>query len=562
MQRVIFICFLAILPVIFITPAGAASDPPKAQLLRLEEKVRNAADSRLTGVPGRPVLVLACSGSTCGENHRAQVPGAPNRDVAALGTTLAAGGWLVLAVDGKPGDPVTVTWTRGGSTATIEARLPPAGSVTMVDQTGDGPVTRQEVPGPEHRRRVAVGLRAVGDLLGAIGVLQGAEGLTPSDRLLLADLYLQADLPKLADGLYRELDAVAAHRAAARLGRARVALALGDANTARKRLDSLALKRDHPLAAEADVVRVAALRRTEVAEDLIQALPAGGNPFVHAARAQTYLSVGDTFSAINEFDEAARLAVTNDPEVVSLRQRALLASASLYADQGRVGEALTRFDRLDNGPLADRVRFGRALAFFRAGDLIKTVAEIDTLERTHPASAWLPEARLMRGDAYRKLAATHQAVGEYRKALAAFRKWDTELDTLLTEVATGPFVRGLTGRLFGGGVTGAAADPPRDRAVQVLLRTPGMADIVADHRQMAFTVARLERLEGVSGQLGNSLQALRAGLEEAAREQVRVALVNEQERIGDLAIAASVGMTQTILFDRSGGRGLVFEDAP
>ncbi|MDH4228578.1 MAG: hypothetical protein OEW11_02375 [Nitrospirota bacterium] len=563
-------------PVAAGAPAVPAAPDIKGQLLRLEEPLRRSADARLTGIPGRPVVVLGCSAEACAKGHRVRISGVDEAEIARrLSAAFAEGGWVALALDGRPGGSVTLNWEMSGEKPLSAAiTLPPAGSVVLVEPTEKALLVHPpQTPDADMVHRVALGDRARGDLLGAAAVLAVAPGTLPiPDQLLLADVYREAGIDAPAADIYA---ALAEHPDAGvklrvRIGQAYLELEKNPSATL-KTLGALKPPAGTSLAAEAATLQIAALRRTEAAHALISALPpAGGDAFVLAARAQAFVAVGDPFSAIREYDDAARLATGTAPEISALRERALLAAASLFAEQGRSAEALQRFDAISAGEIADRVRFGRAVAFLRGGDLVKSVAEINAMERERPESAYLPEGRLMKAEIYRRLNVPYQAVAEYRKALSAFRERTRQLEALIVTVRGGPFGQGLTGHLFAPQRTGDI--PPvgiEGVAIQVLARHPALVAAVADHHQVAFTLERLEQVAigssaggdaGRGAALRDKVTALRGGLEAGAREQVTTLLEAERVRLSDLSIAAAVGITQSVLSDQTGARDLVFEE--
>jgi tetratricopeptide (TPR) repeat protein len=292
-----------------------------------------------------------------------------------------------------------------------------------------------------------------------------------------------------------------------------------------------------------------------------------------------FMSVGDTFSAVQDLEAAARAANRSVPEEAYLRERTLLALGLLYGEQGRLEDALGAFARMaPGGPLADRVRFGRGMAFFHHEDLVKAVAEFQALERDHPDSPYALEGALIMADAYRRLNAPLRAVTEYRKALESFRARAASTDEVLAEADGLSFDEGLTGLLFSDAWKGSEArEPiPRLEGLQLLLHTPGFAALLDEYRQVILTIDRLEglnrRLAGrgqddaaarVSAAV-DRLGVFRSMFEAAARQAVIGILKDERERLEDLSLTASLGITQSILFDRMGadGRDLYFKDAP
>jgi tetratricopeptide (TPR) repeat protein len=566
----------------------------KRVVLDLESTLRTAPDTALTGLPGFSVVLLACEGTGCVGAHAVRLSGADVGPAveATLPSVFSAGGWLPVAVAGTGGAPVRIGWRLDGKDREAAFLLPSPGEVVVAERRGDEIAVRAVTePGPTEAWRVALAERARGDRLAAIAALAAAVRMHPdapaTPRLLLADLYREAGLTDEADGLYRVLagnpDPNTAARA--RIGRAEIALSRDRPEAVAALLRPVDLPPSHPLAGRAADVRIRALLAQGQGREAIRLQPvAGGDPFAAANRAMAFMSVGDTFSAVQDLEAAARAANRSVPEEAYLRERALLALGLLYGEQGRLEDALGAFARMaPGGPLADRIRFGRGMAFFHHEDLVKAVAEFQALERDHPDSPYALEGALIMADAYRRLNAPLRAVTEYRKALESFRARAASTDRALAEADGRSFDEGLTGLIFSDAWKnpertgpGARERPGRLEGLQLLLHAPGFASLLDEYRQVVLTI---DRLEGLNRRLAGRGQAdaaarvsaavdrlgvFRSMFEAAARQAVIGILKDERERLEDLSLTASLGITQSILFDRMGadGRDLYFKDAP
>jgi len=449
----------------------------------------------------------------------------------------------------------------------------------------EGLVVRPAVaPGSAETLHAALAEQARGDRLAAVAVLAAGSRLsaeTPAaQRLLLAGLYREAGLLDEADAAYTALAAGsdAAVRLKAEAGLAAVALDRGEPQAAADRLTRLAPPPGDPVSVTVNDLLIRAYLATGQGLQATRLLPAEErDPFVAVNRATAFMAIGDTFSAVSELKAAARAASRSVPEEAYLRERILLALGTLYGEQGRLDEALSAFAGMSpRGPLADRMRFGRGLAFHHHGDRVKAIAEFQGLERDAPDSPYALEGMLIMADAYRELNAPRRAVAEYRKALERFQERARAAGFLKDETERMPFDQGLTGLIFSGAwrEPAAARDTARYRGLAVLFRTPGFAALFDDYRQVVLTVARLE---GVNARLQGRGQTAAAGsvtaavdrmgvfrslIEAAARRAVLRILQEERERMEDASLTASLGITQSILFDRLGedGRELYFRE--
>jgi len=560
----------------------------KRHVLAIESALRTTPDAALSGVPGFPVLLLACEGTGCVGSPKVRVAGAETGTSldASLSDAFAAGGWVPLSVVGDPGGATKVAWWGVGNGAREGlAPLPATGRITIVVSGADGLAVRSNVvPTAEHAWRVALAERGRDDPLAAIAALEAGIRLLPgvavAHRLFLADLYREAGLLDEADAIYATVAAGAKGDDAMRgaIGRARVALARGDADTATRLLAPLNPPPDHPLAGTIGELVLRAYLAREGGTGLMRPPPAtGGDPFALVNRALAFMAMGDTFSAIGEYRAAARAASRSVPEEAYLRERVLLALGTLYAQQGRLEEALAAFGELSpRGPLGDRLQFGRGLAFSTHGDLVKAVAEFQALEKAHPESGYAMEGILMMADTYRRLNVPRRAVAEYRRALAGFQERAKAMDLLLADVDAVPFDEGVTGLVFGGRWRGEKAPPEAvtSAGLRLLFQAPGFVTLEDDYRQLGRTIHRLEdtarRLER-GGQDGMA-RAVRDGIdrlgvfksmfEAAARQSVIHVLKDERARLEDLSLTASLGIGQSILYDRlAGDEPLYFKES-
>lgn len=563
-----------------VFPLRVAFADHKQDLLNLEARLRAAPDSALTGLPGFPVLLLACDAAGCVGPHQVRIDGAADiggQGDPVPGTELddafAAGGWLPVALTAQPGTAVGVSWTADGRELHTQVPVPQPGRVTVLTRDGRELVVRGDVtPAAGHAWRVALAEQARGDGLAAIAVLEAGRRLfgpmAPRQALLLADLYRHAALTRQAEVPYREL--LNAREGdipiRARMGLARTALDWGLPEDAVKLLSNLRLQRDHPLQGEVNGLLIRAQLALDPGPGLIQRLPeSGGDPFVAVNRAMAFMAVGDTFTAVSEFNEAARNANRSLPVEAHLRERALLAVGTLYAEQGRLEDALQVLDEMSpDGVLGDRYRYGRGMAFYLAGERVKAVVEFQALERDWPDSPYRFEALLMAAEAYRQLGTPSRAVAEYRKALRWLQNESRRLDGLMEGTRTESFDTGLTGAAFSGrwrelprGVNGNLST-----GLRVLFRTPGISLVLDDYRQIGRTIGRLEWLNrrltggnGVAAEVSrgiDQLEVFRNLFENAVRQVVIQVLAEERERIEELSVAAGVGVTQSLLFDRPG----------
>lgn len=584
-----------------VGPAPAATPPPlpapvqqaflehKRVVLALEAALRTTPDTALTGLPGFAVLLLACDGAGCVGAHQLRVEGAETgTDLdGQLPAVFSAGGWLPLAVAHVPGDRVRVAWRLGDKVRGAEVPLPPPGQVTVVESRGDGLAVRgPAAPGPEAAWRVALAERARGDRLAAVAVLAAERrlntGLSAEQSLLLADLYADAGLLQEAEQGYAALatDPHPATRLRAQAGLARIDLERGRPRAVVERLTPVTPPPNDPLAGTVTDLLIRAHLALDEGRAATRLLPATGNdPYLAVNRAMAFIGVGDTFSALEQFKAAARSANRSVPDEAYLRERVLLAMGLLYGEQGRLDEALGAFsDMSPQGPLADRMRFGRGLAFVQHGDRVKAVAEFQGLERDFPDSPYALEGLLQMAEAYRALNAPRRAVAEYRKALERFQARARAADYLIADADRLPFDQGLTGLIFSGAWHPPAAPEEGDRyrGLEILFHTPGFAALFDEYRQVVLTMDRLEainrRLAGggqaeAAGRVRDAIDRLgvfRSLFEAAARRAVLQILKEERERLEDLSLTASLGITQSILFDRLGSEGedLYFKGTP
>jgi tetratricopeptide (TPR) repeat protein len=560
-------------------PLDASFVAHKRQILALEAALRTTPDAALSGVPGFPVLLLACEGTGCVGSPKVRVAGARTGTSldATLSDAFAAGGWVPLSVVGDPGGATKVAWWGVGDGAREGiAPLPAAGRITVVTSNADGLAVAADVaPTAEHAWRVALAERGRGDPLAAIAALEAGVRLLPgvriTHRLFLADLYREAGLLDEADKVYALVASGATGDDAMRgtIGRARVALARGDADGAAALLAPLAPGPDHTLAGTVGELVLRAHLARERGAGIMRPPPAtGGDPFALVNRALAFMAMGDTFSAVGEFRAAARAASRSVPEEAYLRERVLLALGTLYAQQGRLDEALGAFGEMSpEGPLADRLQFGRGLAFYVHGDLVKAVAEFQALEKAHPESGYAMEGILMMADAYRRLNAPRRAVAEYRRALERFQDRARAMDLLLADADRVPFDEGITGLVFGGRWRGGKAlpDAVTTPGLRLLFQAPGFVTLEDDYRQIGRTIDRLEgvalRLErGGQEGMGRAVRdgidrvgVFRSMFEAAARQSVIRVLKDERARLEDLSLTASLGVGQSMLFDRMAG---------
>jgi len=561
----------------------------KRHILALEAALRTTPDAALSGVPGFPVLLLACEGTGCVGAPKVRVAGAETgTDLdATLSDAFAAGGWVPLSVVGDPGGTTKIAWWGvGNGPREGIAPLPAAGRVTVIVSKADGLAVEPDVvPTADHAWRVALAERGRGDSLAAMAALEAGIRLLPGvrvqHRLLLADMYREAGLLEEADAIYTAVATGPVGDDAMRgtIGRARVALARGEADRAAQLLSPLNPAPDHPLAGTIGELMLRAHLAREQGTALMRPPPAtGGDPFALVNRGLAFMALGDTFSAVGEFRSAVRVASRTVPEEAYLRERVLLALGTLYGQQGRVDEALAAFGEMaPEGPLGDRLQFGRGLAYYVHGDLVKAVAEFQGLEKDHPESGYAMEGILMMADAYRRLNAPRRAVAEYRRALARFQDRAKAMDLLLADADRVPFDQGITGLVFLGGRW--RGDTPLPEVVttaglRLLFQAPGFITLGDDYRQIGRTI---DRLEGVAVRLERGGQdgmarAVRDGIdrvgvfrsmfEAAARQAVIRVLKDERARLEDLSLTASLGIGQSILFDRmAGDEPIYFRDA-
>ncbi len=560
----------------------------KRQLLDLEKSLRQHPDDALTGVPGMAVVMLSCADSGCRGEQQIRLGGLENvGDMALwLPKVFAAGGWVPVALP-RTGVPAELVWTGDGRFETVQVPLPEPGWITVVRRDKAGLVVSPAVqPTAETGYKAALAETARGDRLAAIAVLEAADsvlgGLSPSQQLYRADLLREAGLPEQATQAYLTLaytkGALTDTIVAARLGLAKLALEAGRYDDVLVRLADLKLRDGHPRADAVKDLLIQALYAQDRARDAIDKYPSGGNdPFLRFNRAMAYQAIGDTFSAVSELQKGIKLANREVPVEANLRERALLALGMILAEQNKLDDALAAFGQMNpDGPYADRLRFARGLAFYSNRELIKAVAEFQALERDHSYSPYALEGMLVMADAFRELNASRQAVTEYRKALERSQNRGGSIDRLLEQARTGPFSEGMTGMLFGAPGRRARMAGQVNPAIgaNIVLSHAGFERVVSDYRQIGRSRARLESVkrrllamgrnydaERVSG--GQDRLATWEGLfETAARDLVIELMAAERRQVEELSITASLGITQSVVFDSTGrsSKGLVFPE--
>lgn len=564
-------------------PVRAMYADHKKAVLALEDTLRDTPDASLSGLPGFAVLLFACEGAGCVGPHQVSVPGQENASGLGewLDKALPAGGWALLSVPRGSKKQVTVSWRTEQGETSAQVALPPPGLITVVQRQAEAITVQPGLPvTAAHNWRVALAEEARGDYLAAAAAMDAGVRLH-NDRssrylLLLGDLYRQLQLPDLAATRYRELLKKAKGNDAirAQVGLARVVLDSGNPSETAAMLASLSLPADHPLVSEVNDLLVRAHLQMDLGQGLIQSFPVSGtDPFVTVNRAVAYRAVGDTFSTINALKVAGMQTNRSIPLEAYLRERIFLALGTLYAEQGKLREALEMFGEISEaGMFADRRRYGRALAFIHSGDLVKAVAELKILERDFPVSPYALEGLLAMADSYRRLNAPHRAVTEYRKALERFRDRVKGIDFLLGALEDQPFDEGLTGLIFSSlGKKGPGQGLKEvDTGLQILFKTPGFSLVLEEYQQVLLTIRRLEQLnrrlaragqERAAGRVKDGIERLRVFrtlYEEAARQVVIHTLQAERNRMESLSLTASLGMTQSLLFDRDGGSGQPF----
>ncbi|MBI5136446.1 MAG: tetratricopeptide repeat protein [Nitrospirae bacterium] len=564
-----------------VAPVSQAFETHKGAVLAVEADLRATPDAALTGLPGQAVMLLACDGAGCVGPHQVRVDGVD--DLNAVNRWLAdafpQGGWVPVALPRK-GPTVELVWQAGERFDVTRVTLPAPGNVVRVTRQGGAIEAAEQAPGAEHAWRVAMAELARGDRLAAIAVLDASARLfgPPADgrRLTLADLAREAGLPGRAENAYQELAASpnADVRNRARLGSARLAVDAGRLDEAVAILSALALSPGPDADAAHDLLIRALLALGRDHDAVAVPAPDGAGPFLSANRAMAFQAVGDTFSAVTELERAVRLCNNSVPVEALLRERLLLALGTVLAEQGRLERAVEVFGEMSpQGPFGDRHRFARGLAFFGNGEMVKAVAEFQALEREHPSSPYAMEGLLVMGEAFRALNAPRQAVAQYRKALDLYHGRTRAVQVLLDESRVAAFDAGITGLIFTPGwQPGDGGQARVTTGLGVLFRTPGFARLLDEHRQIGFATRRLEaarRLLRAGGDPAlakrvnaglDGLAVFRGMFQAAARELVIRTLEAERDQVEELSITASLGITQSVLFDSTGrdGSDLVF----
>jgi hypothetical protein len=157
-------------------------------------------------------------------------------------------------------------------------------------------------------------------------------------------------------------------------------------------------------------------------------------------------------------------------------------------------------------------------------------------------------------------------VAEFRKALERFNGRGQAIDYLLAETQRERFDEGITGLIFTGDWQrpGLHVQPRLSTGLRILFATPGLSAQLDEHRQIYLTLTRLEALKRQPEVRANP--ALMARLEEgldglyvfrglfqaAAREWVINTLTTARAQTEELAVAASLGISQSVLFDSTG----------
>ncbi len=495
-----------------------------------------------------------------------------------LPRAFAKGGWVPVAVPHNSA-LAELDWTGSGRLDLARVALPKPGNITLVVRTKTGlKVTPNVAPSVADGVRVAMAEAARGDLFAAIAVLESTDKaigtLSGGQRLTLAELLRKTGLPTQATAVYHVLG----DNPAARLGLARIAFDGGRYDDVLTALKPLAPGVEGPLASAVTDLSLRSLVALDRARDAVEGLPrGGGDPFLRANRATAFRAIGDTFSALFELKKAAALVDPEVPEQASLRERVWLTLGATLAEQGKLSDAMDAFGRVNPaGPFGDRYRFARGLAFFGNQERIKAVTEFQALQREHPYSPYTLEGLLVMAGAYRDLNAPRQAVTEYRKALELLQDRVHTIRSLLQ--TEDDLDRGLTGRLFP--AVGMRVEPSQRADLkigeEILLADPDVARLITGYRRIDRTRMHLEVAKrrllrqkmtdavALASAAQDGVAALQGRFRNAARQVVVDLLETEQRQVEELSVAASLGLTQSVLFDSTGrdGSELVFQEAP
>jgi hypothetical protein len=302
-------------------------------------------------------------------------------------------------------------------------------------------------------------------------------------------------------------------------------------------------------------------------------------PFGQYSMGLAYLNFGDVYSAVESFRRLASMEVHGDPVLSRLIDKAHLTVGYEFLHQKRYLDAIGQFALVpQTSPLFDQALFGIGWGYFKLEEYVKSAVVFKDLRQRFPDSPYSQEALVALGYAYSRLQAFKLSIDQFRLALdsvtAKAQSLQQQIDAINQPKWTPPpsidrypVVSGLSSQVQ---LDDLLNHFKEEQTLQVALEqyqtlTHAIAMIDAgllDLAQMAQSQARW-----LSGQENKQrFAAMRAGFEDAKKQAAALQAVfkkelsqassvwlqQEQVRLEEASVQASIGIARNLVLDTAG----------
>jgi len=302
-------------------------------------------------------------------------------------------------------------------------------------------------------------------------------------------------------------------------------------------------------------------------------------PFGQYSMGLAYLSFGDVYSAVESFRRLASLDAQGNPALLRLVDKAHLTVGYEFLHQKRYMDAIGQFALVPpTSPFFDQALFGIGWGYFKLEEYVKAAVVFKDLRQRFPDSPYSQEALVALGYAYSRLQAFKLSIDQFRLALDSVttqaQSLQQQIDAINhpkwtppSSIDRYPVVSGLSSQVQLDDLLNYFKEEQTLQAALEQYQTLSHAIALIDAGLLDLAQMTQTQAQWLSGQENKQrITVLRAGFDDAKKRALTlqtafkkelgqassVWLQQEQVRLEEASVQASIGIARNIVLDTAG----------